>query len=146
MRLLIIGQFVKISKPQLHWFSWQACLNTANHLFFIFKNHFELQLLELSFTIRSILHQFKNPAKQSTFNKRIISRKNFMAIPLVVYAVGTTKFLKYSQDIIINNSFKFNLNISKFQVKIGQIVPYQCAKFKRYPSIRRFFLGSKLLL
>ena len=58
------------------------------------KNHFELQLLELSFTILSILHQFKNPSKLSTFNKRIVSVKNFTAISLVVYAVGTTKIFE----------------------------------------------------
>ena len=56
-----------------------------------FKNHFELQLLELSFTIPSILQRFENPSKQSTFNKRIISVKNFTAISAVVYAVGMTK-------------------------------------------------------
>ena len=60
-------------------------------LFNFFKNHFDLQLLELSFTILSVLHQFKIPSKQFTFNKRIVSVKNFTAISLVVYAVSTTK-------------------------------------------------------
>ena len=61
-------------------------------VFLIFKNnHFELQLLELSFTILLILHRFENPSKRSTFNKTIISVKKFTAICLMVYAVGTTK-------------------------------------------------------
>ena len=50
-----------------------------------------LQLLKLSFTILSILHQFNNPSKLSTFNERIVSVKNFTAISLVVYAIGMTK-------------------------------------------------------
>ena len=62
-----------------------------NGLFNFLKNHFELQLLELSFTILSILYRFENTSKKSTFNKRIVSVKNFTAISLVVYAVGTTK-------------------------------------------------------
>ena len=44
--------------------------------FLFFKNYFELQLLELSFTVPSILHWFKNPSKRFTFNKRIISGKS----------------------------------------------------------------------
>ena len=57
-------------------------------VFFNFlKNHFELQLLELSFTILSILHRFKNPSKWSTFNKKIVSVKTFTAISFSVYTV-----------------------------------------------------------
>ena len=48
---------------------------------------------ELSFTILSILHLFENPSKWSTFNRRIVSVKNFIAISLVVYAVGTTNYI-----------------------------------------------------
>ena len=35
--------------------------------------------------------QFKIPSKWSTFNKRIVSEKNFKAISSVVYSVGMTK-------------------------------------------------------
>ena len=59
-----------------------------------FKNHFELQLLELPFAILSILHQFENSSKRSTFNKRIISVKYFTSISLVPYAVGMTEYLE----------------------------------------------------
>ena len=73
--------------------------------FNFFKHHFELQLLELLFTILSILHRFENP---STFNKRIVSVKYFIAISLVVYAVGTTKdfepFLAILSSITPSNS------------------------------------------
>ena len=72
------------------------------------KNHFELQLLELSFTIPSILHRFENPSKWSTFNNTIISVKNFTDISLVVYAVGMTKdfepFLTILSSITPSNS------------------------------------------
>ena len=78
-------------------------------VFFNFlKKSFELQLLELSFTIQSILHRFENPSTRSTFNKTIISVKNFTAISLVVYAVGTTKdfepFLAILPSIAPSNS------------------------------------------
>ena len=72
------------------------------------KKNLELQLLELSFTIPSILHRFENISKVSTFNKTIISVKHFTAISLVVYAVGTTKvfepFLAILSSITPSNS------------------------------------------
>ena len=56
----------------------------------IFYNRYELQLLKWSFTIPSILNQFKIPSKQSTFNKRIVSGKNLKATWSVVFPVGMT--------------------------------------------------------
>ena len=38
---------------------------------------YELQLLKWLFTILSVLFRFQNPLKRSTFNKRIVSSKNF---------------------------------------------------------------------
>ena len=64
------------------------------------NNHFELQLLELSFTIPLILHRFENPSKRSTFNETVMSVKKFTAISLVVYAVGTTKYFEPSLAIL----------------------------------------------
>ena len=51
-----------------------------------------------------------------TFNKRIVFRKKiFQATLPVVYAVGMTKdFESFLANIIIHNSLKFSLNITKF--------------------------------
>ena len=113
-----------------------------------FLNRYELQLLKWSFTILSILIRFKIPSKWSTFNKRIVSGKNFKAIWSVVYPVGMTKdFLNIFSDIIIHNSLRFSLNISQFLTEIGHKVPYMCANFERNRSMRKVSLvGLKLLL
>ena len=49
------------------------CIRFFSNICIEFLNYYELQLLKWSFTILSILIQFKIPSKQSTFNKRIVS-------------------------------------------------------------------------
>ena len=76
--VIVLVGMAKICKRFLAIFVW------------IFLNCYELQLLEWSFTIPSILFWFKILSKLFTFNKRIVSQsgKNFKAIRSVVYPVG----------------------------------------------------------
>ena len=57
------------------------------------------------------------------------------------------RFQRIFSDIIIYNSFRFDLTTSKFYVNIGYKVTYWCTKFEGNQPIRRLFLvGSALFL
>ena len=74
----------------------------------------KLPLLLVLIINRSISIRITNPAKRSTFISIYMSDKNFRVIPLMVYPVGVTENFQKSFYIIVNNSSKYDRNLTKF--------------------------------